>query len=246
MWSPRDGTCNPRLVAAAFAVAAAKAGVEIVEHAEVVTVERPNRDFVVKTRDGRSFGAPILVNCAGAWANGIAAQFGEVMPMSIEGPQLAVTEPLPQFVKSMMSCFGNFYFRQTERGNVVMGGFGRNTADIETSLHSVMPDNIAKLYRRLVELVPKLNGIRIIRTWSGVEGYTPDLLPVIGASRTTPGLIHAFGFSGSGFQLGPGVGEILSELVRDGKSATSVDGFRIDRPRPEEIDRARLGIPLIR
>ena len=45
---------------------------------------------------------------------------------------------------------------------------------------------------------------------------TPDRNPVIGHSRTTPGLIHAFGFSGAGFQIAPGVGEVVADLVRDG------------------------------
>ena len=36
---------------------------------------------------------------------------------------------------------------------------------------------------------------------------------MIGLSVTTPDLIHAFGFSGHGFQLGPVVGEIIAELI---------------------------------
>jgi sarcosine oxidase subunit beta len=52
---------------------------------------------------------------------------------------------------------------------------------------------------------------------------------VIGFSRTTPNLIHAFGFSGAGFQIAPGVGEVLAELVRDGESRTPIQAFAIDR-----------------
>jgi sarcosine oxidase subunit beta len=56
-----------------------------------------------------------------------------------------------------------------------------------------------------------------------------DRNPVIGFSRTTPNLIHAFGFSGAGFQIAPGVGEVLAELVRDGESRTPIQAFAIDR-----------------
>jgi sarcosine oxidase subunit beta len=69
----------------------------------------------------------------------------------------------------------------------------------------------------------------VIRTWTGIEGFMPDRIPVIGPSATTPGLIHAFGFSGHGFQLGPVVGEILAELAVDGRSSISVDSFAIQR-----------------
>jgi len=57
----------------------------------------------------------------------------------------------------------------------------------------------------------------------------PDVIPVIGFSATTPNLVHAFGFSGHGFQLGPIVGEIIAELVTEGRSASPLEPFAIDR-----------------
>jgi sarcosine oxidase subunit beta len=55
------------------------------------------------------------------------------------------------------------------------------------------------------------------------------MLPVVGPSMTTPGLLHAFGFSGHGFQLGPAVGAVLAELALDGRTATPIEAFSIDR-----------------
>jgi sarcosine oxidase subunit beta len=57
----------------------------------------------------------------------------------------------------------------------------------------------------------------------------PDRIPVIGPSVTTPGLIHAFGFSGAGFQIAPGVGEVVAELIRDGSTRTPIEAFSIGR-----------------
>lgn len=74
-----------------------------------------------------------------------------------------------------------------------------------------------------------------IRTWSGTEGYLPDRQPVLGKSHTTPGLIHGFGFAGAGFQIGPGVGEVLAELARDGRSTTPIDAFAIERFLPTTV-----------
>jgi sarcosine oxidase subunit beta len=78
-------------------------------------------------------------------------------------------------------------------------------------------------------LLPALREALLIRTWSGVEGETPDGNPIIGASRTAPRLLHAFGFSGGGFLLAPGVGEVLADLVIDGATATPLDAFSINR-----------------
>jgi sarcosine oxidase subunit beta len=69
----------------------------------------------------------------------------------------------------------------------------------------------------------------IIRSWTGIDGQMPDVIPVMGPSRTTPGLFHAFGFSGHGFMLGPGVGAVLAELALDGRTDTPLDGFDIGR-----------------
>lgn len=51
----------------------------------------------------------------------------------------------------------------------------------------------------------------------------------MGASRTTPGLFHAFGFCGHGFQLGPGVGETMATLVTTGQSPLPIDAMSIGR-----------------
>jgi sarcosine oxidase subunit beta len=90
--------------------------------------------------------------------------------------------------------------------------------------------------------VPMLGGAHVIRAWSGIEGYCRDMLPVIGKSETTPRLFHAFGFCGHGFQLGPGVGAVLSELILDGETPTPLAQFSIGRfrhgvPISEKIER---------
>ena len=65
--------------------------------------------------------------------------------------------------------------------------------------------------------------------WSGIEAALPDNVPVLGPSLTTPGLFHAFGFSGHGFQIGPAVGVVLSELAIDGRTETPIEPFTMGR-----------------
>ena len=55
------------------------------------------------------------------------------------------------------------------------------------------------------------------------------MLPVFGWSRTTPGLVHAFGFSGHGFQLAPGVGAVVADLIAEGRTETGIEAFSIAR-----------------
>jgi len=91
---------------------------------------------------------------------------------------------------------------------------------------------VLTIMQRASELFGPLRHAQAIRFWSGTEATMPDRNPVIGLSATTPGLIHAFGFSGAGFQIAPGVGEVLAELVRDGRTSTPIDAFAITRFSP--------------
>lgn len=61
------------------------------------------------------------------------------------------------------------------------------------------------------------------------RSYLPDSQAIIGPSKTTSGLYYAFGLSGSGFQIGPGVGDVMAELIATGQTTTPIDVFDIGR-----------------
>ena len=57
----------------------------------------------------------------------------------------------------------------------------------------------------------------------------PDDIPVIGPSSTAEGVYHQFGFSAHGFQLGPGAGAMMAELVATGHTNMPIAAFDIGR-----------------
>ena len=93
----------------------------------------------------------------------------------------------------------------------------------------MLPENILRQLRELRRLAPVLGKLQVLRTWSGIEGYMRDDLPVMGPSRRVSGLYYAFGFCGHGFQLGPGVGDVMAELIATGATSTPIDPFLIQR-----------------
>ena len=228
-WCAEDGQANPRRLGPAFARAARAAGAEIHEHCEIVEAGHDGRRFHLSSRDGLSLRAEQMLNCAGAWGAELAARFGETVPLDAMAPQMVVTEPAAHFIEPVLGVAGgNLYLRQNSRGNVIFGG-GYGIADTETSRATVLPENTLSAAALATELIPRLRHLRIIRVWTGIEGYTPDQIPVIGPSRAAPGLFHAFGFCGHGFQLGPVMGEILGELLITGKTETPIEAFNIGR-----------------
>lgn len=223
-----DGQANPRLVSPAFAMAARRAGAQIFERTALDEVMHDGRCFRLRSGNTLEVAAPVLLNCAGAWAGAIASQFAEAVPLQSGHPAMAVTEPLPHFMDWSLGVEGGgIYCRQVARGNLVLGGGAGVALDADRARSA--RDAIAGLAAQAIELLPGLRHASFIRTWSGTEGYLPDRQPVLGPSRTTPGLIHGFGFAGAGFQVGPAAGEVLAELARDGRSSTPIDAFAIER-----------------
>jgi sarcosine oxidase subunit beta len=224
-----DGHANPRLVSAAFALAARRAGAEVLEHTPVSHVEKAPESFHLSAGPGTEIRARFVINSAGAWAGTFAEAFGEPVPLRRIYPSMIVTEPLDVFMNVNIGAEGGgIYARQVERGNCIVGGMrGEPTADFDFSRPT--GSGAVTIMNRAAALFPALRNACAIRFWSGTEGEMADRNPVIGFSRTTPNLIHAFGFSGAGFQIAPGVGEVLAELVRDGESRTPIQAFAVDR-----------------
>jgi sarcosine oxidase subunit beta len=223
-----DGHANPRLVSPAFARAAQAAGARIVERCEATEFAATGSGFAVSDGQSIEVHSQWLLNCSGAWALPVAQRFGDAAPLESIHPGMAVTEPVPRFMDVNVGVEGGgIYGRQTARGNCVMGG-SRGVA--KDSLYAVPTARaIGELCDRMATLFPALEYAHVIRFWSGVEGSLPDHHPIVGPSPGTPQLLHAFGFCGAGFQIGPAVGEALAEIVHHGRASVPLEAFSITR-----------------
>lgn len=233
-YSASDGHANPRLAAPAFARAAARLGASIIEDTKIIHAEKLGEDFRLTAEDGRQFSAPILLITAGAWAGRIAGWFGEDIPLTPRAPTMSVTEPVPYAIAPAVGLMTpeeveTVYFRQVARGNIVLGGSTRAASYPDDYRSYVLPQNTMTQFQHLRRLAPALAQLQVIRVWSGIEGYTDDALPIMGPSARVSGLYHAFGFSGSGFQIGPGVGETMAELIATGATDIPLEHYAVSR-----------------
>jgi sarcosine oxidase, subunit beta len=241
--SPTDGQANPRVVGPAYARLARKRGAEVREFEPVRRAVSIGAGFEIEA-DGLTVRSHWLVNAAGAGAGVVASWFGEQLPLAALTPNMLVTEPLPYVVsRSVGVCGGDIYVRQIRRGNVIFGG-GHGWGDVELGLARPLAEQSLGSMARTVDIVPALAGAQVIRSWSGMDGQMPDQIPVIGFSATTPRLVHAFGFSGHGFQLGPVIGLIIAELIDQGQSLSPIAPFAPERFAnwTHEGDAARGGV----
>jgi sarcosine oxidase, subunit beta len=233
-YAPVDGHANPRLAAPAFGRAARRDGAHVIENCEVLAIEKDAQDFRVTTATGLTVTAPAALICSGAWGGAMSARFAEPVPIVTRGPTMGVTEPMPYGIVPVIGVatkieHESVYFRQVKRGNIVFGGGRRNPAYLDERRANVNPNWTLAQLHELRRVIPALGRLNVLRTWSGVEGYMADDIPVMGPSAKVSGLYYAFGFCGHGFQLGPAVGDVMAELIATGATITPIEPFHIQR-----------------
>lgn len=241
-----DGYALPYATTLAFRQQAEREGACIHEGVVAAMPTHERGVWTVRTSDGSRYRANVLVNAAGAWGGRIAAALGDCVPLQPNGSMLMVTARMAPFVGPVVGAAGrSLSFKQFPNGTVLIGGGHRAAVDLDTNGTSLALDGLARAARTAITLFPVMRTARAVRFWSGIEGFMPDGMPVIGASRASPSVFHAFGFSAHGFQLGPIVGLLLAELISEGRTSLPIEAFRVDRfaePNSHAVQSAIAGI----
>lgn len=227
--SRRDGAANPARTTTAFRRRAEELGAIVREGVAATNVRRENKVWRVDV-GSETCEAPVFVNAAGAWAGRIAASLGEPVPVETVAPMLMITSRVPDFIKPVVILRGRkLSFKQFANGTVLIGGGHLATPYQDTNETVLDWRKLQESARTVWELFPVMRDATIVRAWAGIEARMKDDLPVIGPSAKHEGLFHQFGFSLHGFQLGPGTGAVMAELIATGNTNTPIDGLRIER-----------------
>jgi sarcosine oxidase, subunit beta len=226
LMSQGDGHANPAASARAFRDAAEAAGARIVEHCALQGLVRiAGGNWRVDTEQGQ-FTAAQVVNCAGAWGADVAALVGEVLPLDVLALSMMVTSRVQPFVTPVVIGIDRpLSFKQSAAGSLVIGGGIAGKACLQDSTSFTVMDRMRASAAATIEAFPALASMSILRTWTGLEGKTPDGVPYIGPSATNLGLWHVFGFCGHGFQLAPAVGEVVSRALITGNAEPMLAPF---------------------
>lgn len=224
-----DGSANPRLVAPALARAARRHGAVIHETCPVRDIAPCAGGWKVTAGD-LAIEADHVVLAAGAWPLGP----DPLPPLRVQAPQMFVTEPMALLHMPVLGVVGGeIYLRQSARGNLIFGG-GHGAIAPDGLRSRPGSAGFARTPALMRRLLPACGGAAILRTWTGIEAHLPDGLPMLGPSPSAPGLFHAWGFCGHGFQTGPAVGEVLAELILTGQTATDISAYDPARFRAPE------------
>jgi D-arginine dehydrogenase len=168
-----------------------------------------------QVRDGqRTLCAPVVVNAAGAWADGVGSLAG-ARPLGLQPKRRSAftfTAPDgmdPRRWPAVVGIDEDFYF--TPQGSVLLGSPAN--ADV-VEPHDVVAEefDIATGIAR-IEAATTMTIRRPLRTWAGLRSFVPDGALVGGFDDTLPGFFWCCGQGGYGIQTSAAMGAACAARI---------------------------------
>jgi len=179
----------------------------------------------VRTNRG-DISAPIVVNCTAGWGSLISAMAGVRLPITTHPLEAAVTEPVKVFLPTVVvSGSLHVYVSQTDRGELVFGASvdPLNTYSMRGSLSFA-----EELAGHILELMPSVSKMRLLRQWAGLCDMTPDYSPIMGFTPVE-GHLTDVGWGTYGFKAGPVSGETMAECIATNATPKLIEPFKLER-----------------
>jgi sarcosine oxidase subunit beta len=196
----------------------------------VTAIERSGVDFRVITPRG-AITAGRIVCAAGAWSPRVAALVGAgaSLPNRPQRHEILSTEPLKPFLKPMVSVLETgLYVSQSLRGELVGGVGMAEPAEAEVQLGSRLAF-LTAMARGLVQIMPRLGHVKVVRQWAGPYDVSPDGDPIVGELPGVPGFFVVCGFRGHGFMMAPVVARYYAAYLAGDPPHPFFGTWRADR-----------------
>jgi sarcosine oxidase subunit beta len=226
LYHPPGGIIRHDAVNWGYARAADAHGVEIHQNTEVLAIHT-ERDRVTGVSTNRGdVSAPVVVNCTAGWASLVSDMAGVRLPIITHPLQAAVTEPVKMFLRTVVvSGSLHVYVSQTDRGELVFGASTDPYASYSTRGSLEFTEELAG---HVLELMPSIAKMRVLRQWAGLCDITPDFSPIMGVTPVD-GFLVDVGWGTYGFKAGPAAGESMADLVANGRTPELIAAFDLAR-----------------
>ncbi len=202
----KERSVDPRGMMAAMVRAAKHRDIEIASgSAATELIVQAGNVAGVKTAK-TEFRAPVVVNCAGAWAGELGPDRAPIKP--IKGQMLALIPARRNLLQRVVRAPGVYLVPRSD-GRIVVGSTLENAGFDKR----VNPETIQQLHQRAAELVPDLGQARILEAWAGLRPGSPDGLPLLGRGKVD-GYFVATGHYRDGILLAPITAVLMTQLIR--------------------------------
>ncbi len=226
VWQGRAGTGRHDAVAWGYARAADRLGVDIIQNCEVTGfIIEGGTCKGVETTQGPIRAGRVGVAVAGHSSH-LARLGGYGLPITSYALQAFVSEPLKPVLDTVVfSPAHAAYISQSDKGGLVMGGGLDRVPSYGQRGNLPMQEDVLG---GLVEYIPALAKVRLLRHWAGIVDVTPDSSPVIGPT-SVPGIHVNCGWGTGGFKAIPAGGYLFAHYLAEGRHHPISAPFDIGR-----------------
>jgi len=226
LWHPPGGIIRHDAVVWGYARGAAALGVHLHQNTEVTGIDVAGGQVRgVRTSQG-DIATRTVLNATAGWSTLISDMAGVPLPIQTFPLQAAVTEPVRPFLGTVIvSGTLHVYVSQTDRGELV---FGASVDPFTSYSMRGSLEFIEGLAGHVLELMPSLTKVRVLRQWAGLCDMTPDFSPVMGRTPVD-GFLTDVGWGTYGFKAGPVSGEAMAECIATGRTPDIIAAFGLGR-----------------
>ena len=201
---------------------ARRAGAELWCAARLCAATAGARGWHLRCADGREAEAAVLVNAAGAWADGVADLAGAarlgISPLRRTIAQLRVAPAAPANLPLVLDLAERFYFKP-EAGRLWLSPHDE-TPSVPCDAAPEEIDVAAAIAR--LEQVVDWQVERVEHRWAGLRSFAPDRLPVYGFDPSVARFFWFAGQGGFGIQTAPAAADLAARLLL-GDAAGPID-----------------------
>jgi D-arginine dehydrogenase len=214
------------------------AGGAVLNRRRAARIERQGDLWTVTTEGGETFSAPILVNAAGAWADGVAGLAG-VAPVGLQPKRrtIIVVDPpagMPIAGWPFVHSAGGDFYMLPEAGQILVSPMD----EIDEAAGDAAPEEYdAALAAYRLERYTTLSVTRIAHRWAGLRSFVADRTPTAGFDPQAPGFFWLVGQGGYGLQTAPAMAAIVEALATGGPWPEGLAGLGVTAP---QVEPARL------
>jgi sarcosine oxidase subunit beta len=225
----KDGYADPSSMLNGYVARAREAGVTFAEDAAVTAISCGNGRVADVRTTSDEIEARTVVNAAGPWAAQVAKLAGIELPIEPLRRHIFVTEPVPGLEEDFPLTieFASGLYAHRESGGVLLGMADPNEKPGFDD--SVNQDFMPTVVERALARFPVLERTSIKTGWAGLYEDTPDKHPILGKVDGVEGFINAAGFSGHGIMHAPATGELIAELIVDGRTSLDISALSFSR-----------------
>ena len=221
-YEAESGYADAAMTTNAFATRARELGATVVQYTAVDAILTTGaRVTGVRTAAGE-IQAPAVVVCAGLWAGRLLGPLGIEVPVTPTRHQMCFFRRPPEFGPhpGVLDRPQRTYMRP-ETGNLTIHGLVAYDEAVDPDHYNegADPGEVLRNAELIAQRFPAMEHGLSMGGYSGVYDNTPDHEPVLGAVPECAGLFVDFGWSGHGFKHAPAVGDILAQVVLEGRAA---------------------------